>query len=65
MEARDLLGKLLDPLDPALREAFLLKYGEELDYSEMAEITGASVSALKMRVKRACDAMRPHVEGDL
>jgi len=63
VEARDLLDKLLEPLDPALREAFLLKYGEELEYSEMADITGASVSALKMRVKRACDAMRPHVEG--
>jgi len=36
-----------------LREAFLLKHVDELSYEEMAEITGASVSALKMRVKRA------------
>jgi RNA polymerase sigma-70 factor (ECF subfamily) len=40
-----------------LREAFLLKHVEELTYEEMAEATGVSVSALKMRVKRAADAL--------
>jgi hypothetical protein len=28
----------------------------------MATITGAGISALKMRVKRACDALRPKLE---
>jgi RNA polymerase sigma-70 factor, ECF subfamily len=37
---------------------FLLKYLEELGYDEMAEITGVGVSALKMRVMRACDRLR-------
>lgn len=45
------------------REAFLLKHVEELTYEEMAEMTGTSVSALKMRVKRACDALRFILEG--
>jgi RNA polymerase sigma-70 factor (ECF subfamily) len=36
------------------REAFLLRHVEELSYDEMAEATGVGVSALKMRVKRAC-----------
>ncbi len=45
-------------LDTAQREAFLLKHVEELSYEEMAELTGAGVSALKMRVKRACDRLR-------
>lgn len=40
------------------REAFLLKHVEELSYEEMAGLTGASVSALKMRVKRACEELR-------
>ena len=40
------------------REAFLLKYVEELGYAAMAEITGVGVSALKMRVMRACDRLR-------
>jgi len=52
----------VDSLDPLLREAFLLKYVEGLEYAEMATITGAGISALKMRVKRACDALRPKLE---
>ena len=45
------------------REAFLLKHVEELSYDEMAALTGLSVPALKMRVKRACDALRDLLEG--
>jgi RNA polymerase sigma-70 factor (ECF subfamily) len=45
------------------REAFLLKHVEELTYDEMAEATGVSVPALKMRVKRACDGLRDMLEG--
>jgi RNA polymerase sigma-70 factor (ECF subfamily) len=41
-----------------LREAFLLKYVDELSYEEMSALTGAGVSALKMRVKRACERLR-------
>ena len=40
------------------RQTFLLKHVEGLSYEEMAELTGAGVSALKMRVKRACDRLR-------
>lgn len=58
---RDALQTSLDDLEPMLREAILLKYGEGLEYSEMAAMTGSSVSALKMRVKRACDALRPRL----
>ncbi|MEW5931016.1 MAG: RNA polymerase sigma factor [Gemmatimonadota bacterium] len=48
----------LAALPPEQREAFLLKHVEELSYEEMAELTGAGVSALKMRVKRACERLR-------
>jgi RNA polymerase sigma-70 factor (ECF subfamily) len=61
-EIRDAFQTALETLDPLLREAFLLKHGEGLEYGEMAAITGAGVSALKMRVKRACDALRPRLE---
>src|SRR5687768_6905780 len=57
----DAIRRAVDELEPLLREAFLLKYVEEMDYQEMATILGASVSALKMRVKRACDALRPRL----
>jgi RNA polymerase sigma-70 factor (ECF subfamily) len=45
------------------REAFLLKHVEEMSYDEIAAMTGVSVSALKMRVKRACDMLRDLLEG--
>ena len=50
-------------LPPDQREAFVLKHVEELEYEAMAEITGAGVSALKMRVKRARERLRVLLEG--
>lgn len=55
---REELTRALVRLDAEQREAFLLKHVEELGYDEMAEITGVGVSALKMRVKRACERLR-------
>ena len=52
------LQRVIDALDPDHREAFLLKHVEQLSYDEMAAATGVGVSALKMRVKRACDRMQ-------
>ena len=56
------MAAAVDSLDPLLREAFVLKYVEGLEYTEMAVVTGAGISALKMRVKRACEALRPKLE---
>jgi RNA polymerase sigma-70 factor (ECF subfamily) len=53
----------LQRLPAEQREAFLLRYAEDLGYDEMAELTGAGVSALKMRVKRACESMKANLEG--
>lgn len=44
------------------REAFVLKYIEDMGYDEMAALTGAGVSALKMRVKRACEKLRTLID---
>lgn len=55
---REELERALALLVPDQREAFLLKYVEELSYEEMADVTGTGVSALKMRVKRACERLR-------
>lgn len=60
---RDEIRRALDRLPALQREAFLLKHVEELGYEEMAEITGAGVSALKMRVKRACERLRELLSG--
>lgn len=64
---REELDRALQRLDTDQREAFLLKHVEELGYDDMAEITGVGVSALKMRVKRACERLRvllQEVHGD-
>jgi RNA polymerase sigma-70 factor (ECF subfamily) len=55
---REEIQRALMQLDRDQREAFLLKHVEELGYDEIAEITGVGVSALKMRVKRACERLR-------
>ena len=55
---REEIWHALAQLPPDQREAFLLKHVEDLSYEEMMEITNTGVSALKMRVKRACDRLR-------
>ena len=55
---REAIEWALARLGPDYREAFVLKHVEELSYEEMAELTGAGISALKMRVKRACEQLR-------
>jgi RNA polymerase sigma-70 factor (ECF subfamily) len=55
---------VLSTLNPALREAFVLKHGEGFSYEEMAELTGVGIPALKMRVKRARDRIRDALRRD-
>lgn len=61
-EDEEFVQRVLSELDPLLREAFLLKHIEEMSYEEMSALTGVGVSALKMRVKRACDRLRERWE---
>jgi RNA polymerase sigma-70 factor (ECF subfamily) len=55
---REAIEWALAQISAANREAFLLKHVEDLSYDEMTEVTGASVSALKMRVSRAREELR-------
>lgn len=59
---RDAVRWALGQLQPSYREAFLLKHVEDLSYEEMAELTGTGISALKMRVSRACERLRVMLE---
>lgn len=49
---------VLDTLPVDQREAFLLRHVEDMSYEDIAAMTGAGLSALRMRVKRACDTLR-------
>ncbi len=55
---REEIDRALRRLRPEQREAFLLKYVEDMGYDEMSQLTGVGVSALKMRVMRACERLR-------
>ena len=55
---REEIALALAALPAEQREAFLMRHVEDLSYDDMSVATGAGVSALKMRVKRACDALR-------
>ena len=61
---RDAITRALAQLDHKQREAFLLKHLEELSYEEMSAVTGVGVSALKMRVQRACERLQTLLEED-
>jgi RNA polymerase sigma-70 factor (ECF subfamily) len=61
---RDAIARAVARLDAAHREAFLLKHVEQLSYDEMAAMTGVGVSALKMRVQRACERLQVLLEDD-
>src|SRR5216117_2107531 len=54
----DTVRRALARLPSDAREAFLLKHVEELEYEDMARLTGAGISALKMRVKRAREQLQ-------
>lgn len=61
MERADLrmaIVRAVEALPPLLREAFVLHHQEALTYPQMAERLDASESALKMRVKRAREALQ-------
>ena len=57
-ELRSEIERAVGMLDPDQREAFLLKHVEQLSYDEIAAMTGVGISALKMRVKRACERLQ-------
>jgi len=59
---REEIDRAVQQLRPDQREAFLMKYVEDLSYEEMSQLTGVGVSALKMRVLRACDRLRELLE---
>ena len=57
-DLRFTIERALSELEAGQREAFLLKHVELLSYEEMAAVTGVGISALKMRVQRACDRLQ-------
>jgi RNA polymerase sigma-70 factor (ECF subfamily) len=59
---RELVRRALDKLPPDQREAIVLMYLQGRSVSEIEELTGASKSAVKMRLKRGREAMKAELE---
>lgn len=59
------LAHALAQLAPGHREAIVLRFSEELSYEEISALTGVGISALKMRVQRACTRLRALLEAHL
>jgi RNA polymerase sigma-70 factor (ECF subfamily) len=57
-DRRAALAHALAQLAPEQREAVVLRFADALTYDEMSALTGVGVSALKMRVQRACGRLR-------
>jgi RNA polymerase sigma-70 factor (ECF subfamily) len=61
LEARQTVAAALDALEPEAREVVVLRDIEGLTAAEVAEVTGASVAAVKSRLHRARAALREHL----
>ena len=59
------IARALDALSPEQREAFVMRHVDGMGYDEIARVTGAGVSALKMRVARARDVLRERLAEEL
>jgi RNA polymerase sigma-70 factor, ECF subfamily len=60
-QVEDALGAAIHDLDPMYREVLVLRDVEGLSASEVAEVTGISVEAVKSRLHRARVAVRDRV----
>jgi RNA polymerase sigma factor (sigma-70 family) len=54
----DGMQRVVDQIDPAIREPFILLYVEELPYARIALLTGVAVQTLERQVDRACARLR-------
>ncbi|HEU4828373.1 MAG TPA: RNA polymerase sigma factor [Gemmatimonadales bacterium] len=61
---REAIGSALAALPAILREAFLLRHQLGHSYEEIADVSGVTVSAAKMRVMRAREILRDALAPD-
>jgi RNA polymerase sigma-70 factor (ECF subfamily) len=61
-QARERVRRALSSVPPDQREALVLMYIQGLSVAEIEEVTGASRSAIKMRLKRGREALKGALE---
>lgn len=63
LEDREALRQALEKLSPKVRTVVLLRFYEEMQLSEIAEITGANLSTVKSRLYKGLKKLRECLEG--
>jgi RNA polymerase sigma-70 factor, ECF subfamily len=61
-ELEEQLDKYLDKLSPGIRELLILRFYQGLSFEEIADISGLSLSAVKMRVYRGLEKLQKYFE---
>jgi len=61
-EREEELERCLQKLSPDLRELLILRFYQGLSFEVISEITGLSLSAIKMRVYRGLEKLRKYIE---
>lgn len=62
-EAVELVAQALAGLPPTLREVVVLRHYEQMNFAEMARVTGTPASTLKSRFGQAMNRLRLYLEG--
>jgi RNA polymerase sigma-70 factor, ECF subfamily len=64
IEEQEISSSLLR-LEDELRALLIMKYKQELSFEEIAQITGKSLSAVKMRIYRGLEKLKELMNGEL
>ena len=63
IEDRSEVDYLLDALSPEQREAVILRFGEQLEFWEIAKVMGCNMRTAQSRVRNALKIMRKRGAG--
>jgi RNA polymerase sigma-70 factor (ECF subfamily) len=64
-ERREAIMRALSGLNPAFREAVVLRDLEDLSYEEIADVLDVSIGTVKSRILRGREAMRKALQDEL
>jgi RNA polymerase sigma-70 factor (ECF subfamily) len=64
-EQRAIIEAALTRINPAFREAVVLRDISDLSYEEVAEVLGVSLGTVKSRILRGREALRQQLAGSL
>ena len=62
LEDREALQQAIDRLSPKLKTVVLLRFYEEMQLSEIAEITGTNLSTVKSRLYKGLKKLRESLQ---